>query len=238
MRLRRTRAHPIPLARPGPPTALLSTARAVAPDGRSVPRQTAFASAVRRNARATWRADARMPLPASWRCARRPRDRTAVRAVRFAQATKVCLDYYQAGVSPALDLCQPWSAGVLFAQNGAADRVHYSDFASWTGADVPRLPCPATTGGAVLCGGSCGECPSSETCTGRSPLHPFGWCTTRPLSQCSPGKLKCSYSNYACFTYAVQSGAQAYADSNGYCLPPALCDALAAQLPGGATCTH
>jgi hypothetical protein len=151
---------------------------------------------------------------------------------------ELCISLLAADNPSTVWACSPWNAGELFAKNGESSRVRYSDFGSWQGSSVPdQLSCPTVTDPVALCGGACGNCAGGRVCTGRSPLHPFGWCTTRPFQTCAPGSISCPPSN-ACFTYKVDADAQAFANANGYCLATALCDSLAAQLPGGAVCTH
>lgn len=152
------------------------------------------------------------------------------------ESDQVCLSIGGAQDPSPLWVCEPWNAGELFAKNGATSRVLYSDFSSWQGPNIPdETSCPSLSGSVVLCGGVCGECTGGgEICTGRSPLHPFGWCTLHPLVGCDPSS--CDSGN-ACFTYNVDADAKAFASVNGYCLATELCEALAAQLPGGGTCT-
>jgi hypothetical protein len=156
------------------------------------------------------------------------------------ESDQVCLSIGATDDPSPVWSCEPWNAGELFAINGAASRVRYSDFASWQGPNIQAPPsCAAVAEPVVLCGGACGDCEAGAlVCTGRSPLHPFGWCAISPLAQqCAFGSNTCSSGN-ACFTYKVDGDAQAFADANGYCLATDMCDGLAAQLPGGGTCTH
>ena len=156
---------------------------------------------------------------------------------------EVCLDRYTHAFDPLglYGLCEPVGLGVLFGRNDAGDRVWFSDFSSWSeDAIAPASVCP-TIPGVSLCGDPCGQCPQGEMCTGRSPVHPFGWCAPAKrfplLPRCTAGTNSCG-SGAACFTYAVQAAAQRVADANGFCMEITLCDALASQLPGGARCTH
>lgn len=152
---------------------------------------------------------------------------------------EVCIEWTDPKSEPETWLCEPWNAGLLFAQNGAANRVRYSDGSLWQGANLPDGgACPATSGAFTLCGGACGPCGAGETCTGQSPLHPFGWCLIAPHEGCALGVRGCMTPGDGCFTYAVQPEAQALANADGLCVPSAECDALAAELPGGGTCTH
>jgi hypothetical protein len=139
-----------------------------------------------------------------------------------------------AGQMPAPFICTPFDLGVLFAANGGESRVRYLDFGDWTGTALPSpSECP-TIPGVPLCGESCGACPAHQTCTGRSPLHPYSMCVPRfsfaaLADQCSKEQ--------GFFKFRVEADAQPVADLNGYCLPIAVCQAAAAGLPGGGICT-
>lgn len=134
--------------------------------------------------------------------------------------------------------CAPYEAGVLYANNGAPDRVRYADLGLWTG---DPLPTPATCPdlGFPICGGNCGACPSG-VCTGRSPLHPYGLCVPanpqggQPNGGCGGGTCP---SGWGCFTYKVEPAAQAVADEYSFCLPASYCKSAAANLPGGGKCS-
>jgi hypothetical protein len=137
-------------------------------------------------------------------------------------------------------LCSPFDLGVLFAKNDATNRVRYADMGSWTGEALP-LPatCP-TVEGVEICGGNCGGCSSAgDVCTGRSPLHPFGFCTAREPSYCDAGVPHCDPDDgtNGCMTFTVDPAAQPEANRYGLCVSLALCQSLAAGLPGGASCT-
>lgn len=128
---------------------------------------------------------------------------------------------------------EPYSLGVLFANNGAASRVRYADYGDWTGDPLPQpAGCPAP-GGVQLCGPACPACPSDRVCSGRSPLHPYGMCFPQNALGCGAG---CS-NGTACFAFSVQSDAQAEATDHGLCIASAECAAAVTELPGGATCT-
>lgn len=136
--------------------------------------------------------------------------------------------------------CAPYDIGVLFAKNGAADRVRYADMGAWTGDPLP-LPstCPSIPG-VQVCGGNCGPCPEGQVCTGRSPLHAYSFCAPQEY-HCVAGSHDCGadagLSGHGCLTFTVQADAQAVANKWGLCLPATLCQAVAAGLPGGATCS-
>jgi hypothetical protein len=133
-------------------------------------------------------------------------------------------------------VCVPFEMGVLFANNGAADRVRYADFSRWTGDQLPEPnTCPSLSG-ATVCGGHCGGCANGEICTGRSPLHPYGICVAQAKS-CRGGQAgACGSQSEGCFTFKVQPDVQALATINGICLPLGQCQAIAGELPGGGTC--
>jgi hypothetical protein len=132
-------------------------------------------------------------------------------------------------------LAAPYNEGVLFASNGAASRTRYSDLGLWTGDPLPTpTDCPSVSG-FQLCGGTCGPCAADRTCTGRSPLHPYGICGLD--YQCGAGYGGCP-SGESCFEYVVQPDAQALADQHGFCIPSAECQAASGQYPGGSKCAN
>jgi hypothetical protein len=135
---------------------------------------------------------------------------------------------------PDVWFCAPYDVGVLFAMNGAGtpDRLRYADFGLWTGDTLPEPATCPTFSGFQICGGHCGGC-DEGVCIGRSPLHPYGFCAYDTGSGCPA--TACA-SDQSCFHYIVQAAAQDLADQEGLCLPKALCEALAADYPGGANC--
>jgi hypothetical protein len=148
----------------------------------------------------------------------------------------ICVQSSGPGLDP-FD-CAPFELGVLYSKNDAGDRVRYADMGTWTGEPLPEpSTCPAVDG-IRICGGNCGGCPPGNECTGRSPLHPYGFCAPRaPTPGCVPAKSACNDTGHSCFAFKVQPEAQARANLYGICLPDALCQALAQRLPGGGTCT-
>jgi hypothetical protein len=148
----------------------------------------------------------------------------------------ICVAYFNEATA---FFCAPFDLGVLFAQNGATDRVRYADMGSWTGQSLP-LPatCP-TVPGVQVCGGNCGACLQGDVCTGRSPLHPYSFCAPPSSGPCSAGSHDCGNDGgtLGCLTFTVDSAAQSLANTNGLCLPRDICLSVAAGLPGGATCS-
>jgi hypothetical protein len=130
--------------------------------------------------------------------------------------------------------CLPYSVGALLGPyTPNKDHLRYADFGLWSGARLPAPDtCPTFTEFQV-CGGSCGGCAVGEVCTGRSPLHPYGFC--KPNFDCTC--VGDAGASNGCFRYSVEPSAQAIADQHAFCLPLAMCQALAAKLPGGGTCT-
>ncbi len=140
--------------------------------------------------------------------------------------------YIQA-VTPELFDSFPFDVGYLFAANGGADRVRYADMSFWSGAPLPPIHSCTVDGGVATCGGACPACAAGRICTGRSPLHPLGVCL--PNVGCN-SKSPCP-SGQSCFSFKVQTDAQAAEDSNfGACLPTEECRSTAANLPGGGYC--
>jgi hypothetical protein len=138
--------------------------------------------------------------------------------------------------APDSFFCAPYDLGVLFAQNGASDRVRYADMATWTGAPLP-IPstCPPLSG-IQICGADCGTCPQDEACTGRSPLHPYGFCGPPNSGPCDPTVTGSCPTGLSCFVFQVDAPAQAEANKYGLCVSSALCQSLATELPGGGKC--
>lgn len=132
--------------------------------------------------------------------------------------------------------CVPTTLATLFLENGGGARAHFTDFATWGDTPIPSQDgCPSTPG-VKLCGGGCGSCSGPDgTCTGRSPLHPYGFCAAHAAGSCGGNYPQCR-EDQGCFTFKVDPGSQKAADEHGYCLPLAECVALASGLPGGGTC--
>jgi hypothetical protein len=131
-------------------------------------------------------------------------------------------------------VCAPFDLGVLYAKAGYAERVRYADWGLFTGEPLPEpTSCPSVEG-VLLCGGNCGGCPPETTCTGRSPLHPYGICA--PADDCSPPEGQWCGPGLGCFIWTVEPEAQALADRLGYCYPLATCEKMAAGVPGGGKC--
>ena len=145
--------------------------------------------------------------------------------------------------------CAPYSVGLLISRYANdKDRLRYADFGLFTGAPLPTPTKCDAFAGFQICGGACGPCGAGQTCTGRSPLHPYSFCVADSLA-CSVGSQApqtctgkplpsgCCPAAEGCFTFTVEAEAQALSDKNGTCIPLAQCQALAAGLPGGGTCT-
>lgn len=130
--------------------------------------------------------------------------------------------------------CMPYNIGVLFANAGYADWVRYADFGLFTGEPIPAPTSCPTIEGVPLCGGNCGGCPPETVCTGRSRLHPYGICA--PIDTCDPEYDDWCGAGRGCFMWIVEPEAQALADQKGYCYPLAICQKMAAEVPGGGKC--
>lgn len=134
----------------------------------------------------------------------------------------------------------PFELGELFADNGATDRVRYADWAEWDGATLPEpTACPTFTNYRV-CGGNCNGCMTGETCTGRSPNHPYGICLLNGNGRCGAlqsdgGYLGCA-ADQVCFTFQSTSSGQATADIEGLCMSTAGCQEALTTYPGGGFC--
>ena len=127
--------------------------------------------------------------------------------------------------------CAREDVGPLFASNGASDRLLYADWSSWSGQPLPtRDVCPGAAGYS-LCGGPCPTCGPAQTCTGRSPTHPFSLCIPRPHGYCTKSMPSCA-NGQSCFLW--NTGPRS--DDAGYCMPTSECQAAAAGIPGGGLC--
>jgi hypothetical protein len=132
--------------------------------------------------------------------------------------------------------CESRELAALFEKNDGRARLRFTDYSTWSNAPIDSSgPCPNMPG-VALCGGTCGICAPGGTCTGRSPLHPFGVCVQGTPDNCN-GTIRCR-SGEKCFRFTVQADAQPLADARAYCMQKAECEALATGLPGGATCTE
>jgi hypothetical protein len=126
----------------------------------------------------------------------------------------ICVKEFSGGASY---FCAPFDLGILFAQNGGGDRVRYADMGLWTGAPLPEpSTCPAIAA-PQLCGANCGPCPPGETCTGRSPKHPYGFCGPRSYEACAVSPHSCGDPGSGCMTYTVEPQAQMLANQWGIC---------------------
>jgi hypothetical protein len=154
---------------------------------------------------------------------------------------KVCIFFYTPGnegkphlwISATTD----FDLGRLFLQNGATARVRYADMGTFDGTPLPTPSTCPTLQNVRICGGNCGGCGQDETCHGRAPLHPYGFCIPSPAEPCKLGNPMCSNPNHACFSFKVEPEAQAMADGYSFCVPKVACPELLSNYPGGGTCT-
>jgi hypothetical protein len=129
----------------------------------------------------------------------------------------------------------PLEVGVLFAANGAEDRVRYADLSFYTGQPLPEIASCTAPGSFTVCGGTCPPCAADRICTGRSPLHPLGLCVLKN-QDCQPEKNFACPAGDGCFVFSVQADAQALANEYGECMPLAECQAAAKSYQGGGVC--
>jgi len=133
--------------------------------------------------------------------------------------------------------CRPREACQILVEKGMKG-CFYTDTTDYTGEPLPdAVPCPST-GLAPFCGGTCGGCPESAACSGRSPTHPFGLCLPRgrKVGSACAASGGCAPEE-ACFIY--DSGPQntsLYAIDRGQCFPKDTCVDIATRIPGGGAC--
>lgn len=154
----------------------------------------------------------------------------------FCREGSVCLDWFEYDILQ----CGPFDLAYLMSQGGASqNRIRYYDRGFFTGTPLPDVGVCPNVPGVKICGGNCGACAKDEYCVGRSPLHPVGFCLSSVPNHFScSSKDKCTtYPGDGCFRFSVEAGAQPVANEFGLCMPLAQCQALAAGLPGGGTCT-
>jgi hypothetical protein len=153
-------------------------------------------------------------------------------------------------LTPDGDICvydflyAPYDLGTLMSKNGGAADVTYADHGAWTGAPLPApAACPVESGFS-LCGPHCAPCPSGGSCTGRSPLHPYGICVPTDVattaSKCFTGFTGCALDDGGaggCLRWLVEPSAQNEADDFSFCMPLATCETIADGYPdGGVSC--
>ncbi len=111
--------------------------------------------------------------------------------------------------------------------NGLGHMFTYADGSPYNGVPIPSSEvCPPPDGDLELCGGECGGCSKPGFyCTGRSPIHPLGVCT-------SGSELLC--------TNRPDSKLLSINDANSGVTAARVCvrdcERLAATVPGGAAC--
>jgi hypothetical protein len=138
-----------------------------------------------------------------------------------------------------LGVCLPHEIGPLFCDGGGRDVLFFVDHQPYDCSPLPEpVDCPAT-GALELCGDACGPCQDpSDVCYGRSPRHPHSFCIPEQNGPYCSAAKPCSTEGRACFHF-IHDGdpvAQALADEFGICLERSVCEAAAAEIPGGGRC--
>lgn len=137
-------------------------------------------------------------------------------------------------------VCVPASVCASLWELGAKGVCRYADLSAYDGRPLPILSkCPSSKPESLLCGGACSGCPGvgPPACTGRSPDHPQGFCTsfeawcalsgTEYVQSCAQGY---------CGVFHVAPADQPAALRYGRCLGLPYCEMLAEELPGGFDC--
>lgn len=153
---------------------------------------------------------------------------------------EVCLERAQGEL-----VCVPESVCAGLWALGAKGVCRYADLSAYDGRPLKVLvECPSLKPGSLLCGGPCESCSGAgpPPCTGRSPDHPQGFCTSSEkwcaleasgyLQECP----KNSGTEFHCGVFRVSAVDQPVALHYGRCLDKSTCAQLAAELPGGFDC--
>lgn len=134
--------------------------------------------------------------------------------------------------------CLPSEMGELFCKGGGQEYVFFVDHQPYDCSPLPEPTDCLSTESLELCGDACGPCSNpADICYGRSPRHPYSFCMPATGAPCSPTKA-CSDPERACFIFEHPDDpvAQALAEEFGLCVERSVCEAAAAELPGGARC--
>jgi hypothetical protein len=125
-------------------------------------------------------------------------------------------------------LCVPEAVARVAWKNGYGALFSYADGSPYDGTPIPSAAvCPPPDGDLELCGGDCGGCSKPGFyCSGRSPTHPLGLCTSDERLDClnvPGGQL---------LVMGKQPGWRG--NQPDVCVRD--CPRLAATVPGGAEC--
>jgi hypothetical protein len=150
---------------------------------------------------------------------------------------RTCRDGGIIGHDPPVT-CLPAEMGELFCKGGGENYVFFVDHQPFDCSPLPEPSECLSTDSLELCGDACGPCSNpGDTCYGRSPRHPYSFCIPPTGTPCSPTKA-CSDPERSCFIFEHPDDpvAQALAEQFGLCVERSVCEAAAAELPGGARC--
>lgn len=152
--------------------------------------------------------------------------RDSYRPCGYCSDGEVCM--WWPGMTGPVAPCVSESTARVAWLNGAGGFFLYADGSPYTGDPIPSAAtCPHPDGDLELCGGDCGGCAKAGFyCTGRSPRHPLGICTTSDQN-CR------GIAGASLLTISV-SPPGALAVAAQVCVRD--CTRLASTVPGGATC--
>lgn len=135
--------------------------------------------------------------------------------------------------------CLPQEIGPLFCEGGGQEVLFFVDHQPYDCSALPEpIDCPATDA-LELCGDACGPCQEpTDVCYGRSPRHPHSFCIPKANGPSCSSTKPCADEARACFHFVHEGDpvAQALADEFGICLERSVCEAAAAEIPGGGRC--